>query len=171
MSRSTLDPAARLDISLTGLSPSPAGFPNTIQLCLTVTFAVLNPLIIADQGLASYHFARRYFSPDMCSLPWLFAAYRVLLRLLVPRHPPYALLRLINSSACPMLNCVSSSMKPSVSSHNLPPSAFFHAKPLFEVILFFGSFLSLLKLSLQICLYLSFDFSALHHNFHYDLFV
>ena len=85
-------------------------------------------------------------SSDICSLPQLFAAYHVLLRLLVPRHPPYALLRLINSSACPMLNCVSSSMKPSVSSHNLPPSAFFHAKPLFEVILFFGSFLSLLKL-------------------------
>ena len=85
-------------------------------------------------------------SPAMCALPQLFAACHVLLRLLVPRHPPYALLRLINSSACPMLNCVSSSMKPSVSSHNLPPSAFFHAKPLFEVILFFGSFLSLLKL-------------------------
>ena len=26
-----------------------------------------------------------------CSSPWLFAAYRVLLRLLAPRHPPYAL--------------------------------------------------------------------------------
>ena len=34
-------------------------------------------------------------SQDMCSLPQLFAAYHVLLRLLVPRHPPYALLRLI----------------------------------------------------------------------------
>ena len=37
-------------------------------------------------------------SSDICSLPQLFAAYHVLLRLLVPRHPPYALLRLINSS-------------------------------------------------------------------------
>jgi hypothetical protein len=26
-----------------------------------------------------------------CSSPWLFAAYRVLLRLMAPRHPPYAL--------------------------------------------------------------------------------
>jgi hypothetical protein len=26
-----------------------------------------------------------------CSSPWRFAAYRVLLRLLAPRHPPYAL--------------------------------------------------------------------------------
>ena len=30
-------------------------------------------------------------SMDICSLPWLFAAYHVLLRLLVPRYPPYAL--------------------------------------------------------------------------------
>ena len=28
---------------------------------------------------------------DICSLPQLFAAYHVLLRLLVPRHSPYAL--------------------------------------------------------------------------------
>ena len=28
---------------------------------------------------------------DICSFPWLFAAYHVLLRLLVPRHSPYAL--------------------------------------------------------------------------------
>ena len=34
-------------------------------------------------------------SMDICSSPRLFAAYHVLLRLLVPRHPPYALLRLI----------------------------------------------------------------------------
>ena len=30
-------------------------------------------------------------SKDICSSPWLFAAYHVLLRLLVPRYPPYAL--------------------------------------------------------------------------------
>ena len=30
-------------------------------------------------------------SKDICSSPWLFAAYHVLLRLLVPRHSPYAL--------------------------------------------------------------------------------
>ena len=33
-------------------------------------------------------------SSDICSYPWLFAAYHVFLRLLVPRHPPCALLRL-----------------------------------------------------------------------------
>ena len=31
---------------------------------------------------------------DICSYPWLFAAYHVFLRLLVPRHPPCALIRL-----------------------------------------------------------------------------
>ena len=31
----------------------------------------------------------------VCSSPWLFAAYHVFLRLLVPRHPPYALISLI----------------------------------------------------------------------------
>ena len=33
-------------------------------------------------------------SKDICSSPRLFAAYHVFLRLLVPRHPPCALLRL-----------------------------------------------------------------------------
>ena len=31
-------------------------------------------------------------SIDICSSPWLFAAYHVFLRLLVPRHPPCALI-------------------------------------------------------------------------------
>ena len=33
-------------------------------------------------------------SKVICTSPWLFAAYHVFLRLLVPRHPPCALLRL-----------------------------------------------------------------------------
>ena len=33
-------------------------------------------------------------SLDICSSPWLFAAYHVFLRLSVPRHPPCALIRL-----------------------------------------------------------------------------
>ena len=36
-------------------------------------------------------------SVDICSSPQLFAAYHVFLRLLVPRHPPCALLCLISS--------------------------------------------------------------------------
>ena len=35
-------------------------------------------------------------SMDICSSPWLFAAYHVFLRLLVPRHPPCALISLTN---------------------------------------------------------------------------
>ena len=35
-------------------------------------------------------------SSDICSSPKLFAAYHVSLRLLVPRHPPCALIRLTN---------------------------------------------------------------------------
>ena len=37
-------------------------------------------------------------SMDICSSPWLFAAYHVFLRLLVPRHPPCALYCLTISS-------------------------------------------------------------------------
>ena len=33
-------------------------------------------------------------SQDMCSFPWLFAAYHGLLRLVAPRHPPYTSIRL-----------------------------------------------------------------------------
>ena len=36
-------------------------------------------------------------SKDICSSPWLFAAYHVLHRLSVPRHPPCALYSLTNS--------------------------------------------------------------------------
>ena len=35
-------------------------------------------------------------SKFICNSPWLFAAYHVFHRLLVPRHPPCALIRLIN---------------------------------------------------------------------------
>ena len=35
---------------------------------------------------------------DICSSPQLFAAYHVLLRLLVPRHSPYALSSLTSDS-------------------------------------------------------------------------
>ena len=41
---------------------------------------------------------------DICSYPWLFAAYHVLLRLLVPRHSPYALssltFKILKTSSC-----------------------------------------------------------------------
>ena len=42
-------------------------------------------------------------SMDICSLPQLIAAYHVFHRLLVPRHPPCALLRLTASQSAPLL--------------------------------------------------------------------
>ena len=38
-------------------------------------------------------------SKDICSSPKLFAAYYVFHRLLVPRHPPYALISITNSTS------------------------------------------------------------------------
>ena len=38
-------------------------------------------------------------SMDICSSPQLFAAYHVFHRLLVPRHPPYALISITNSTS------------------------------------------------------------------------
>ena len=61
VSRGTLDTARCSRISLTGLSPSLAGFPNTILLSLNLRFAVRNPDQPKLFGLASSHFARRYF--------------------------------------------------------------------------------------------------------------
>ena len=63
-------------------SPSVASVPYFIQ--------------ISDDGIASVglpHSAIRG-SQDMCSSPWLFAAYHGLLRLVAPRHPPYTSIRL-----------------------------------------------------------------------------
>ena len=60
MSRGTLDPAAFVGFSRTGLSPSLAGFPKTILLILCIASAVRTPLC-THNGLGSFHFARRYF--------------------------------------------------------------------------------------------------------------
>ena len=59
MSRCTLDPAALPPVSLTGLSPSLAGFPKTILLPSRVTSAVRTPAC-THAGLGSSAFARRY---------------------------------------------------------------------------------------------------------------
>ena len=60
VSRSTLDPAYFSLLSITGLSPSLAGFPNTILLARFLHYAVLNPERPKSFGLASFLFARRY---------------------------------------------------------------------------------------------------------------
>ena len=142
MSRCTLDTAMLNHFSLTGLSPSPAGFPKTILLTFRSLVAVLNPSMHArwfglfrvrspllTESIVSFSssgyldvsvhrvplhtlwigvWIHEVFScgfphseicgsMDICSLPQLIAAYHVFHRLLVPRHPPCALLRLTAS--------------------------------------------------------------------------
>ena len=126
-------------LSLTGLSPSLAGFPKTILLRLLNQLCGPNPgmhasrfglfrfrspllpeshVVFSSSGYLDVSVHRVPFhtlwigvwihevfscgfphsdihgSKDICSSPWLFAAYHVFHRLLVPRHPPCALLRL-----------------------------------------------------------------------------
>ena len=141
MSRGTLDPALLTRLSLTGLSPSLAGFPKTILLDLLNQFRGPNPgvhalrfglfpfrspllwkshVVFSSSGYLDVSVHRVPFhtlwigvwihegfscgfphseisgSWDICSSPKLFAAYHVFHRLLVPRHPPYALFRMTN---------------------------------------------------------------------------
>ena len=124
-------------LSLTGLSPSLAGFPKTVllnllnQLCgpnpgmhasrfglfrfrsplLTESHVVFSssgyldvsvhrvPLLTLCIGIRILEVCSSGFphseisgSMDICSSPKLIAAYHVFLRLLVPRHPPCALI-------------------------------------------------------------------------------
>ena len=67
MSRGTLDPAGWCLISLTGLSPSLAGFPKTILLSRTIPYAVRTPEC-THSGLGSFPFARRYLGNHCCFL-------------------------------------------------------------------------------------------------------
>ena len=135
MSRPTLDPAGRLGISDTGLSPSPAGLPSpfsyltpavsqsepqharTLVWALSVSLAATLEIDVSfsssgyldvsvprvplrtlwihvrmTEGCsAGFPHSEISGSMDICSSPKLFAAYHVLHRLLVPRHPPCAL--------------------------------------------------------------------------------
>ena len=128
-------------LSLTGLSPSLAGFPKTILLDLLNQFRGPNPgvhalrfglfpfrspllwkshVVFSSSGYldvsvhrvplltlwigvritegCSVRFPHSEISGsmDICSSPKLFAAYHVFHRLLVPRHPPYALSSMTN---------------------------------------------------------------------------
>ena len=128
--------------SLTGLSPSLAGFPKTILLSSSDQLCSPNPMVHAPwfglfrvrsplltESIVSFSSSgyldvsvhrvplhtlwigvwmirvlRTGFphsdicgSRIICISPQLFAAYHVFLRLLVPRHPPCALLCLISS--------------------------------------------------------------------------
>ena len=144
MSRGTLDPALLTRLSLTGLSPSLAGFPKTILLNLSDQLRGPNPgmhafrfglfrfrspllteshVVFSSSGyldvsvhrvpflklciglrileVCSSRFPHSEISGSMgiCPSPKLFAAYHVFHRLLVPRHPPYALISITNSTS------------------------------------------------------------------------
>ena len=141
MSRPTLDPALSIHLSLTGLSPSLAGFPKAIPLAILNLKCSPNPwmhaprfglfrfrspllpeshVVFSSSGYLDVSVHRVPFlklciglrilevcssrfphseisgSKDICSSPKLFAAYHVFHRLLVPRHPPYALSSMTN---------------------------------------------------------------------------
>ena len=53
-------------------------------------------LWLTELSSAGFPHSDIHGSIDICSSPWLFAAYHVFLRLLVPRHPPCALISLTN---------------------------------------------------------------------------
>ena len=59
MSRGTPDSVRSVPVSLTGLSPSPAGFPKAILLPSQSLLTVLTPRC-THHGLGSFPFARRY---------------------------------------------------------------------------------------------------------------
>ena len=131
-------------LSLTGLSPSLAGFPKTVLLNLLNQLCGPNPgmhasrfglfrfrspllteshVVFSSSGYLDVSVHRVPFhtlwigvwmtgvcpagfphsdisgSLDICSSPKLFAAYHVFHRLLVPRHPPYALISITNSTS------------------------------------------------------------------------
>ena len=139
MSRGTLDPAMSTRLSLTGLSPSLAGFPKTVLLNLLNQFRGPNPsmharwfglfrfrspllteshVVFSSSGYLDVSVPRVPFhtlcigvwmtevcsagfphseicgSRNICFSPQLIAACHVFLRLLVPRHPPCALISL-----------------------------------------------------------------------------
>ena len=149
MSRGTLDPAMSTRLSLTGLSPSLAGFPKTVLLNLLNQFRGPNPsmharwfglfrfrspllteshVVFSSSGYldvsvhrvplhtlwigvwilevcsSGFPHSEISGSKDICSSPKLIAAYHVFHRLLVPRHPPYALTCLTNTRIAQTLN-------------------------------------------------------------------
>ena len=62
-----------------------------VQLCIHCTLTEVSSAGFPHSDISG--------SLDICSSPKLFAAYHVFHRLLVPRHPPYALISITNSTS------------------------------------------------------------------------
>ena len=86
-------------------------------------------------------------SMDICSSPWLFAAYHVFHRLLVPRHPPCALLRLTSVINLP-INCFPVRIALQTGGFGLFLWVFSHVNNVYSLLLvFYKSIIFILNLS------------------------
>ncbi len=68
---------------------------------------------VTEYCSAGFPHSGTHGSPLDDSSPWLFAAIRALLRLLTPRHPPYALRSLIHVRRHPLIRLASHPQKAS----------------------------------------------------------
>ena len=95
-------PVCPLSISLAATLEIDVSFSSSPYLDVSVQAVPLLTLWIGVRMIRVYRtgfpHSEIHGSMDICSLPWLIAAYHVFLRLLVPRHPPCALLRLTSYS-------------------------------------------------------------------------
>ena len=90
-----------LSISLAATLEIDVSFSSSPYLDVSVQAVPLLTLWIGIRMIRVYRtgfpHSEIHGSMDICSLPWLIAAYHVFLRLLVPRHPPCALFCLTSS--------------------------------------------------------------------------
>ena len=95
------NPVCPLSISLAATLEIDVSFSSSPYLDVSVQAVPLLTLWIGVRMIRVYRtgfpHSEIHGSMDICSLPWLIAAYHVFLRLLVPRHPPCALFCLTSS--------------------------------------------------------------------------
>ena len=82
-----------IDVSFSSSGYLDVSVPRVPSVKLCIGLTVLKVL------LSGFPHSDIHGSKDICSSPWLFAAYHVLHRLSVPRHPPCALYSLTNRLA------------------------------------------------------------------------
>ena len=97
--RSARTPVWPLPISLAATLEIDVSFSSCGYLDVSVPHVPSNTLwihvLVTELFSVGFPHSDICGSMDICSSPQLFAAYHVLRRLQVPRHPPYALISLI----------------------------------------------------------------------------
>ena len=116
MSRPTPDPAAAFSVSVTGLSPSLAGFPKTVLLPSGSLMQSITPPR-TRAGLGSFPFARRY-SGNRC----FFLFLRVLRCFSSPGSPPCVMDSRMDDGG--LLRQVAPFRDPRINGYVLLPAAF-----------------------------------------------